>query len=223
MKFSGKRRVTYQQEAIILTVDIGLPGVRIAPFLRRLLVAFPLVAVLLVFLSRSRIDAPSFNEFASLRFERLVQHFHGFLRVWLAEQATWYARGHRVGQHCEVNFATNRSCQHLEDFLCFDKFQQPTREGTALCFSLDFLLFSVRASAFEADVTGNFGAKLVDVPFSSFTCVRCSSTNRPSDTRTDFRRLFSQDFSKIRRCLFPHTVRENRASLVLTVRRPDSF
>lgn len=133
---SHARCITYYQETIyfviwakkiveesVLTVHAGLSGVRIAPFFRRLfvlVVVFPLVVILLVF--GSRIDAPSFREFASLRIERLVQHFHGFPWIRLTEQATWYARGHRsTGQHCEVNFATNRSYQHLEDVFCFYK------------------------------------------------------------------------------------------------------
>ena len=197
-------------------MNVRLSGVRIAPFLRRLLVAFPLAAVLLVLLSGSRIDAPSFHEFASLRLELVAQHFHGVPRVRLAEQATWYARGHRcagqaawyarghrrAGQHCEVNFATHRSCQHLEDFLCFDKFQQPTRVGTLSLFSIFFSPF--QPSAFEADGYREISEpNLTTCRFSSFTCVRCSSTNRSSDVSIDFLRLFSQDFSKIRRCLFP--------------------
>lgn len=83
---SHARCITYYQETIyfvirtkkiveksVLTVHAGLSGVRIAPFFRRLfvlVVVFPLVVVLLVF--GSRIDAPSFCEFASFRIERLV-------------------------------------------------------------------------------------------------------------------------------------------------------
>lgn len=219
------------ERSVVLTVDVGLSGVRIAPFFRRLLVlvvTFPLIAVLLVF--GSRINAPSFGEFASLGVERLVQHFHGFLRVRLAEQATWYARGHRrAGQHCEVNFATDRSCQHLEDFLCFDKFQQPTREGTHSVSRSSFLrlLIKARASAF-------LGLRRSGVIFYSEpnlpTCrfLRSRAFGVPRRTVPPIFRPISSDFSvkisrKFAAAFSTQSPRENRTSLVLTVRPPDSF
>lgn len=215
-------------------MDTGLPGVRIAPFFRRLLVLvviFLLIVVLLVF--GSRIDAPSLREFASLGVERLVEHFHGFPGIRFAEQATWYARGHgRAGQHCEVNFATERSCQHLEDFFCFDKIEQPTRWVTTfVLISVPiFPRFSKRSRAAPTRIS-NPASELesVPAPFSSLPNVRRSPPRRSSAVPPDFRRLFCQDFSKIRpgylrRELTATTNYElDKQLLVFTVRRPDSF
>lgn len=194
----------------MLTVDTGLPGIRIAPFFRRLLVLvviFLLIVVLLVF--GSRIDAPSLGEFASLGVERLVEHFHGFPRIRFAEQATWYARGHRrAGQHCEVNFATERSCQHLEDFFCFDKIEQPTRwETTFVLISVSiFFRFSKRSRAAPTRIS-NPASELESVPL-RFPPFRTSTAPRPTDP--PLFRSISADFSvKISRKFGPATYAAN--------------
>lgn len=163
-------------------MNTGLSGIRIAPFFRRLLVLVVillLIVVLLVF--GSRIDAPSLREFASLRVERLVEHFHGLPRIRFAEQATWYARGHRrAGQHCEVNFATERSCQHLEDFFCFEQRNRATNSvGNHFrsYLALDLLFPFLKRRSRAPTPISNLASELESVPlrfppFPAFTAPR---------------------------------------------------
>lgn len=214
-------------------MNTGLSGIRIAPFFRRLLVLVVillLIVVLLVF--GSRIDAPSLREFASLRVERLVEHFHGLPRIRFAEQATWYARGHRrAGQHCEVNFATERSCQHLEDFFCFEQRNRATNSvGNHFRSYLRSIFFPFPQTTFES-AHANFQSRIRigkrAAPFSSLPNLHRSPANRSSVVPPDFRPLLCQDFSKIR----PGCLRRGESQvteldkqlLVFTVRRPDSF
>lgn len=177
-------------------MNIGLSRVRVAPFFGRLLVlvvALSLVIILLVL--GPRINAPSFGELAPFRVEGLLQHFHGFSRIRFAEQATWYARGHgRAGQHREVNFATDRSCQHLENFLCFDDIETELNRSREIASTLEETTLDLLASCRERKKTR-------DAPFSSLPRAQVSSVTSLEGTPIDFLRLFCQNSLERRRSL----------------------
>jgi len=100
-----------------LTVNAGLPWIRITPLsVGRLvlLVVSSTIVVLLIF--GTRIYSPSALEPAPLQIERILEHLDRLPRTRPTKEATWYLRGHALaGQRTRVvDLATDRCCQHLE-------------------------------------------------------------------------------------------------------------